>query len=363
MTMKVNWWKTTIGEEEIHRVVESIKNKNISQGPVTKEFESLIGEYLEIENVIALSSGSTALLVALMALEVKAGDEVIMPNRTWIATAHAVHLLGGKVVLVDVEKERPIIDVALIEEKITPRTKVILPVHMNGRSADMKAINNIAKKYNISVVEDAAQAISSKNYEGFLGTQSDVGCFSLSIAKAIGTGQGGFCVTKDGDLAKRLRAIRTHGVENVKDPDSWEMLGLNFRYTDILASIGIEQLKRLPERTNRLCEIYSLYLKKLKGTEFKPIEVDLKAGEIPLYNEFLINNRSKWIEKLDKLGIETRPFYPNVNEASYLYDNDKEVFKNSLIYQKNGITLPSGPDQDYSSVDESIEAIKYLSQK
>ena len=361
--MKVNWWKTTIGEEEIERVVKSIRNKNISQGPVTAEFESLISQYLEIDHVVAFSSGSTALLVALMALGVKSGDEVIMPNRTWIATAHAVHLLGAKVVLVDVEKSRPIIDASQIEKKITPSTKVILPVHLNGRSSNMKLINKIAKKYKISVIEDAAQAFSSKNSDGFLGTQSEIGCFSLSIAKTIGTGQGGFSVTKDKDLAKRMKAIRTHGVENVKDPQSWEMLGLNFRYTDILASIGIEQLKRLPQRRNRLCEIYSLYLKKLNGTEFKPIEVDLKAGEVPVYNEFLINNRSEWIKKLDKLGIETRPFYPNVNEASYLYDNDKEVFKNSLPYQENGIILPSGPDQDYSSVDESIEAIKYLSQK
>ena len=227
--MKVNWWKTTIGEEEIERVVKSIRNKNISQGPVTAEFESLISQYLEIDHVVAFSSGSTALLVALMALGVKSGDEVIMPNRTWIATAHAVHLLGAKVVLVDVEKSRPIIDASQIEKKITPSTKVILPVHLNGRSSNMKLINKIAKKYKISVIEDAAQAFSSKNSDGFLGTQSEIGCFSLSIAKTIGTGQGGFSVTKDKDLAKRMKAIRTHGVENVKDPQSWEMLGLNFK--------------------------------------------------------------------------------------------------------------------------------------
>ena len=166
-----------------------------------------------------------------MALGVVPGDEVILPNRTWIATAHAVHLLGAKVVLVNVESERPIIASGQIEERITTKTKGIIPVHMNGRSADMVKIRDIAKRHSLFVIEDAAQAIASRNNEGYLGTQSDIGCFSLSVAKAIATGQGGFAVTNNAMLAKRMRAIRTHGVENVKDPKNWAMAGFNFRFT------------------------------------------------------------------------------------------------------------------------------------
>ena len=120
--MTINWWKTSLGEKEINRVVKAIRNKNISQGPVTKEFETNLGEYFEIDHVVAVSSGSSALLAALMALGVKQGDEVIMPNRTWIATAHAAHILGAKVVLVDVESGRPIIAASAIAQNLTSKS-------------------------------------------------------------------------------------------------------------------------------------------------------------------------------------------------------------------------------------------------
>ena len=158
----IPWWSTSFGEEEIEHVVQSMRNKCISQGGVTEEFERNLSEFLEVEHVIAVSNGSGAILIALMAVGILPGDEVIIPNRTWIATAHAVHLLGAKVVLVDTEKDRPIINTTLIEEKITSKTKAIIPVHMNGRSCDMQTINALAKKYKLFVIEDAAQAIASK---------------------------------------------------------------------------------------------------------------------------------------------------------------------------------------------------------
>ena len=278
--MKINWWRTSFGEEEIEHIANSIRNECVSQGKVTTDFEHKLSEFLEVDSVIAVSSGSAALIMALMAVGVHSGDEVIVPNRTWIATAHAAHLLGAKVILVDVEEERPIIDVAQIEKAITVQTKAIIPVHMNGRSADMQAIKKIASKYKISVVEDAAQAIASRNKDGYLGTQSDIGCFSLSVAKTIATGQGGFVATDNKELAGRMRAIRTHGVENVKNVESWIMPGFNFRFTDIQASIGIEQLKRLPDRISKLRELYSAYKKGLQNSVFQIIPDDSKSTGI-----------------------------------------------------------------------------------
>jgi len=247
MTYQINWWRTSFGEEEIRRVAESIRTECVSQGKVTREFEQKLEDFLQVRHVVAVASGSVALLSALMAIETKPGDEVIVPNRTWIATAHAVKLLGAKVIPVDVEVDRPIIDANQVFRAITSRTRAIIPVHMNGRSADMRRIREIAKQNHLFVIEDAAQAIASKNADGFLGTQSDIGCFSLSVAKTIATGQGGFAVTNNDSLAEKLRSIRTHGVENVKDPGKWVMAGFNFRFTDVLASIGIEQLKRFLE--------------------------------------------------------------------------------------------------------------------
>jgi len=206
---EITWWKTLFGEEEVNKVADSIREEHVSQGPVTAEFERQVSGFLDIPYVIATTSGSMALLMSLWVLGVGPGDEVIVPNRTWIATAHAPLLLGAKVKLVDVEPNRPIIDASLIEERITEKTKAIIPVHMNGRAADMQKIKAIASTYNINVIEDAAQAIGSKNRDGFLGTQADIGCFSLSVAKTISTGQGGFLVTDNEDIAQRLKAIRT----------------------------------------------------------------------------------------------------------------------------------------------------------
>ena len=356
---KIPWWKTNFGEEEIDHVVQSMRNRCISQGKVTTEFELYLSEFLEVEYVIAVNNGSSAILIALMAAGISPNDEVIIPNRTWIATAHAVHLLGAKVVLVDTEKNRPIIDATLIEEKITSKTKAIIPVHMNGRSCDMQTINALAKNYKLFVIEDAAQAIASKNTYGYLGTQSDIGCFSLSVAKTISTGQGGFAVTDDDFLASKIRAIRTQGVENVKEPKEWPMPGFNFRFSDIYASIGIEQLKKLPERIKSLRHRYEMYEKNLKDSAFEIIPVDLESGEVPVYNEYLVDNREIWVEKLSDNGIETRTFYPDINSASYLVMT-KERYINSELYSKKGIYLPSGPDQSLSSIQETIKTIKKI---
>jgi len=357
MNYKVSWWRTSFGEEEIQRIADSIRNEFVSQGEVTKQFEQAMSDFLEVEHVIAVSSGSTAILMALMAVGVLPGDEVIMPNRTWIATAHAVHLLGAKVVLIDVGNKRPLIDVDQIEQHITAKTKVIMPVHMNGRSADMLKIHEIAKRHSLFVIEDAAQAIASRNQNGYLGTQSDIGCFSLSVAKTISTGQGGFAVTNDNKLAHRMRAIRTHGVENVKDPEKWGIPGFNFRFTDVLASIGIEQLKCLPERIEHLKTIYSIYAQKLINTPFRCIPVDIEAGEVPLYNEFLVKNRTKWIQRLESDKIESRPFYPNIDKASYFGEQNLD-FPNSRKYGLEGIYLPSGPAQSLQNINDTIKCIK-----
>jgi perosamine synthetase len=354
---KISWWNTNFGEEEIEHVVQSMRNKCISQGVVTEEFERSLSDFLEVKHVIAVSNGSSAILIALIAAGISPDDEVIIPNRTWIATAHAVHLLGAKVVIVDTEIDRPIINATLIEEKITSKTKAIIPVHMNGRSCDMHLINKLAKKYKLLVIEDAAQAIASKNSNGYLGTQSDIGCFSLSVAKTIATGQGGFAVTNNTSLATKIRAIRTHGVENVKDPEKWVMPGFNFRFNDILASIGIEQLKRLPSRLDYLRDLYTTYEEGLKDSLFKIIPVDLNSGEVPVYNEFLVQNRSTWISKFEKEKIESRVFYPDINSAEYL-GGSKYLCKYSKKFETNGIYLPSGPDQPLKNVKKVISFIK-----
>lgn len=357
MTMEqIRWWRTSFGKEEANQICNSVEHEYISQGPVTADFENKISRFLDIPYVVATTNGSTAILMALMAAGLKPGDEVIVPNRTWIATAHAPLILGAKVRLVDVESTRPLMDVTQIENLITPRTKVILPVHLNGRSVDMREVNRIAQKNDLIVIEDAAQALGSKNDDGFLGTQSDMGCFSLSVAKIISTGQGGFVVTKNESMYKKLVAIRTHGVSDVINAQ-WTQLGFNFRFTDILASIGIHQIKRLPERIEKVKKIYKLYETAIQDMPLiKLIPVDLKKGEIPIYIEILCPNREKLIKFLADQNIETRPFYPDLNLAPYFENTGR--FTKSEVFGIQGLFLPSGPEQSIENIEKVIDVLK-----
>jgi len=357
-TPEVSWWRTNFGQSEIDSVVQAFQAENISQGEVTKQLEDGLSSLLDVPYVVAVSSGSAALAMALMALGVSKGDEVIVPNRTWIATAHAVHLLGAEPVLADVEITRPILDVKKIENLISKNTKAIIPVHLNGRSADMSSIRGVARKYDLKVVEDAAQALGSKNIYGYLGTQSDVGCFSLSVTKIISTGQGGFVVTRDEELGNKLRAIRTHGVENVTDPRKWGVAGFNFRITDIQAAIGLAQIPKIAKRIEKVKRIYSMYLDGLDGISgIEPIPVSLQAGEVPIYNEFLCDDRERLTQEMGKSCIGVRPFVPNLALAEYL-KGDNDFFPNSSRYGLHGVTLPSGPGQNIDSVEYVIKQIK-----
>lgn len=352
----ISWWRKYFGEEEIAYIAKSIRNEHISLGPVTAELEQKLSDILGIPYVVATTSGSMALLMVLMAAGIGPGDEVIVPNRTWIATAHAPLLLGAKAVLADVQVNSPIMDVTQIEENIGPRTKAIIPVHLNGRSVDMDEVNRIATEHNLLVIEDAAQAFCSANKTGFLGCQSFAGCFSFSVAKLISTGQGGFVVTRDKETYEILKSIRTHGVSDLIDV-SYKRLGYNFRITDIQASIGIAQLDRLPGNIVRVKEIYYKYSAALHYFSFlKLIPVDVEAGEIPLYIEVLCPEREKLIGYLADYGIETRSAFPDLNLATHLKSSNR--FQNSEIFGSQGLYLPCGPDQPLENIDRVITVLR-----
>ena len=356
LSMQVPWWCTEFSEEEALSVAQSVRDKHISQGPVVAEFEKKVSEYLGVKHVVAATSGSASLAMALMAIGIKPGDEVIVPNRTWIATAHAPFILGAKVKFVDVEHDRPIIDVASIENAITPQTKAIIPVHLNGRSAGVRAIKSIAKKHNIRVIEDAAQALGSRNKDGFLGTQSDIGIFSLSVAKIISSGQGGFAVTNDKSLYEKMVSIRTHGVGNTINAD-WSAPGFNFRFTDILASIAILQLSRIDDRINKVRNIYEIYLNALGEFPYlKLVPVNIESHEVPIYIEVLCPERDALIMHLKNFGVQARPLYPDLNSAEYF--NNLSKLPNSEKFGKNGLFLPSGPDQSAENIDHVISVLR-----
>jgi len=353
---KIPWYRTSFGDSEIQAVRDSIENEHISQGSVTGLLEEKLAKSLNVPYAVVTTSGSVALLLSCMACGIKSGDEVIVPNRTWIATAHAPMILGAKTTLVDVLKDKPLIDASQIEKEITDRTKAIIPVHLNGRSVDITAVNSIAKKYNLQVIEDACQALFSKNSDGYLGTQSDLGCFSLGTTKLIATGQGGVVVTKNKDMYEKLKLLRNHGTTTNIDP-IYYMPSLNFKFTDILASIGIVQLSKAEERIKHVRDIYEIYCSEISGLEFiKNLPVDIGKGEVPLYMEVLCRDRKKLVDYLNSKDIETRPFLPNINFAEYIKTGGN--FPNSDYFAEHGLFLPCGPTQPMENILRVAEEIK-----
>lgn len=353
----ISWWRTSFDDNEVEKLRESVLAEHISQGPVTAEFESKFAELLNVRYAIATTSGSVALLLALMALGIGPGDEVIVPDRTWVSTAHAALMLGAKVVLVDVLSDLPVIDVDQIRNKITPRTKCIMPVHLNGRSVDMREVKAIAEENGLAVVEDAAQAFLSKNSMGFLGTQSDAGCFSLSVAKLISTGQGGLVVTPDEEVYAKLKSIRNNGVVD-NFTDTWNEMGFNFKFTDLLASFGLIQISRAPERLAQVNEIYERYRAGIYNGEFSFLQllpVNTEIGEVPIYVEVLCEDRSSLMRFLEDHGIQTRPSTPSLHTSTYMHTTGE--FPNSVKFNNQGLILPCGPEQPLENIDKVIQTL------
>lgn len=358
---KVSWWRTSFGDEEVNRLAQSVANENISQGPVTEEFEAKLAASLDVPYAVVTTSGSVALYMALAALGVAAGDEVIVPDRTWVATAHAVLLTGAKVVLVDVLPDVTVLDPSRLREKVSSRTKAIMPVHLNGRTTDMAAVQQVADEFRLNVVEDACQALFSKNSQGYLGTQSQAGCFSLGVSKLISTGQGGFVVTRDQETYERLKLVRNHGVVD-QFTDTWNQMGFNFKFTDLLASFGLVQLSKSESRIRSVHAVYNKYMEVLPEFQFlQPIPVNVAGGELPLYMEVNCAERERLINYLTSQGIQTRPFPPSLHTSSYLNDPDANLaddFPNSNLFGQQGMYLPCGPDQPLENIDRVIDALK-----
>lgn len=354
----IPWWRVEFGKASADAAHDAVMERHMTMGPLTAEFEKNLATFLDVPHVIATSSGTAALTLALLAAGVGSGDEVIVPNRTWISTAHAPHLLGAKVVLVDVMSEKPILSAEAFAAAITPRTKAVLPVHLNGRLADMNAINAIAAERGIIVIEDACQAFFSRFPDGrAAGTKSFAGCFSFAIGKPLSCGQGGAVVTHNPDVAHRLRLARTHGTADVTMAH-WEMLGGNFRFWDLPASVALVQLGRAQELQQSMLIQQKRYRKDLTdvaGLTF--LTDDVAPGEVPIYAECLCERRDDLVRFLSENDIQARPYYANINTAPQFAKNNPKQYPNSDIFAKQCLVLPSGPDQFEEDINHVLTVI------
>jgi perosamine synthetase len=275
----------TIGEEEKNAVMKVMDSGNLSQflgawhkdfygGPTVQKFEKDWASKFNSKYAISVNSNTSGLFAAIGALGIQAGDEVIVSPYTMSASALAPIIYGAVPVFADIDLDNYGLSPESIERNITPRTKAILVVHIFGNPAKMDEIMKIAKKHNLYVIEDCAQAPLAEHKGKLVGTIGDIGVFSLNYHKHIHTGEGGVLTTQNDDIAERLYLIRNHG-ENIVEPkgvkDIWNSHGFNFRMTEIESAIGIEQLKKLPD----------LLTERLKNANYISSELGKLAGIVP----------------------------------------------------------------------------------
>jgi len=262
----------TMGRDEIRAVVKVLKSGWLTIGPKTKQFEEEICEYIGCRNAIAVSSCTAALHLSLVALDIGPNDEVLTSPLTFCSTINTIIHTGAKPVLVDINKENFNIDPTLIEEKITNKTKAIIPVHYAGQPCEMGKLMQIARKQGLYVIEDAAHAIGSEYKGKKIGTIGNTTCFSFYATKNLTTGEGGMITTNDDELAEKLRILRLHGMDSdawkrYAKKDSWyyevKCAGWKYNMTDIQAAIGLVQLKKLDKMNERRREIAYYYNKRL----------------------------------------------------------------------------------------------------
>ena len=378
--------KTNLLDTEINAVLEPLKSGWLVQGPKVKEFEEKWSTFTSANYSTAVTSCTSALHLSLAALGFGPGDEAIVPAFTWISTANVVEHLGGKVVFCDIDLETFNIDVSEIESKITAKTKAILPVHLFGLAADIDPILDLARRYNLWVVEDAACGFGAKYKGQHVGAFGNTGCFSFHPRKSITTGEGGMITTNDHLLTEKIKKLRDHGAA-ITDLQRHHgarpylladhpVAGYNQRMTDLQAALGSAQMDRandiVLERT-KLALSYDEAFADLNWlrTPFKHLDYDHGYQSYPcLFMPNKVNphtikkineKRNKWMDDLQKSGISTRPATHAVHMLSFYkekYDLMPEDFPNAYAADQCSISLPLFHGMEPEDQRKVIEVIK-----
>lgn len=329
-----------------------------STGTYITRFEKEFSEFCTTKYGVATSNGTTAIHLALLALGIGPGDEVIVPDLTFAATINTVLHAGATPVIVDVEQDSWCIDPAEIKKAITPRTKAIIPVHLYGQPCSMNEIMAIAKEHKLYVIEDCAEAHGAE-YEGKkVGSFGDIACFSFYGNKIVTTGEGGMCLTSSAELDEKMRVLRDHGM-NKKKRYWHDVVGYNYRMTNLQAAIGCAQLERIDRILKEREEIESQYyqsLKHLSAIEWQP-HIPGRTRVVWLVN-ILIKNKPvpEIIEKMKEAAIDVRPFFYPLSEMD-IYKKYVFSVKNSLALSRSGLSLPTMKNLDYKRIGEAMSRI------
>lgn len=350
-----------IGEEEIQAVVKVLRSGYLVQGQNVEAFESRVAEYVGVKYAVAVSSGTAALHLSLLALGIGPGDEVIVPDFTFPATANVVELVGARAVLVDIDLASYNIDTQQIQPAITQRTRAIIPVHLFGLPADMAAVYKIAREHNLFVIEDAACALGARIDGGMCGSFGDLSCFSFHPRKAITTGEGGMVVANDQDLAERVRQFRNHGMARADGRVRFEFAGLNYRLTDFQGALGLSQMSRIESIIQKRAELARLYRQQLSGVDELALPVEI-PGTRHVWQSYVVLlkeglDRDGVIQDLRQAEIETTIGTYALSAQPFFASRGKPKEKSNLAYRQS-LCLPLHPRMPESDVEQVSACLK-----
>lgn len=371
-----------IDEEEVAAVTDVLRSGWITTGPKVRELEKDFEQYIQARHAVAMNSGTAALHLALEAVGVKEGDEVIVPTMTFAATAEVVVYLKAKPVFADCSRNHMNIDLDDVERKITSKTKAVVPVHFGGHPCEMDRLMEIARSRNLKIVEDAAHALPARYRNQLVGTIGDVTCFSFYATKTITTGEGGAAVTENDDYADRMRIMSLHGISK----DAWkryaangswryEILEAGYKYnlTDLQAALGLVQLSKCETMWRRraaIAEKYTQALSSFDGFLIPPVADDIQHAwhlfVILVNPEAMRIHRDQVIEELKARGIgssvhfiplHTHPYYQK--EWGYRMGQ----FPRAESHFDRCLSLPIYPRMTDEDVDRVIESLKDIAAK
>lgn len=371
--MQIPFHRSYITDDEINAVVKVMRGGWITMGHKTMEFESLFNNYLGTKISLACNSGTAALHLSLKCIDLKPGEEVIIPATTFTATAEVVRYFDANPVMVDINKDTHLIDISKVEEKITQKTRAIIPVHFSGQPADMDEIMNIANNHNLKVIEDAAHSLPAKYKNKFIGAIGHLTCFSFYATKTLTTGEGGMISTDNEEWADKIKILRLHGIsrdawKRYTSEGSWEYdvieAGFKYNTTDINAAIGIEQLKKLNfmnEKRSELARLYNNAFKNMDSIILYRVKEDRETAwqlyPLKLKLETLKIDRNQFIQEMKNRGIGTSVHFIPLYRFTYY----KKLGFNALDYPESEwvynrvVSLPIFPDMKENEIDYVIE--------
>jgi perosamine synthetase len=341
MTDQIPWWEPKLGAPVEDAVMRCLQSTFINDGPTTRLLEARMAAIAGVRHGVATPSCTTALALVLLGLGIGHGDEVIVPDLTFIATANAVKLVGADVRLVDVDAKRLTIDPVKVAAAITPRTRAVIAVDYNGRGADYQALDTICTAHGLALISDAAQALGSRHHDRALGSNGVAGCFSFSGHKMFFAGQGGMVVTDDDALVARLRDLRDHAKRDQSPLGDMHhvSLGYNFKLTSLQAAALLPQLDEMDERLDharRRDDWFREMMADLPGLRFIPRE----PGEAILWGDVFTDRRDDLNAAMNGAGIGCRRFYLPLHRQPPYAGEDCD-FPNATEVWRTGLWLPS----------------------